>query len=199
MEFVSTSRRFGKSQVKDHELPYGDYLTMVFEEFGVPLVDKKGEEPKRYDYFEETFLTMCKLTRENRVWWIGTGENRRRDDDNEAPEEEAEEEVEAQNDFDWEAVIDKATDQGESGSGEKFYDTEDEVQESPEVNKEVPEVPAPSSAQRKKTETTRVHPSGPSGHIPDSVFTPFQAEFERERANRIQAELEKAQAQMQDF
>ncbi|GAB2273082.1 hypothetical protein Dimus_007888 [Dionaea muscipula] len=66
--------------MKDHELPYGDWLTMLFEEFGVPLVDKKGEEPKRYDYFEETFLTMCKLTRENGVWWIGTGENRRRDD-----------------------------------------------------------------------------------------------------------------------
>ncbi|GAB2270429.1 hypothetical protein Dimus_005330 [Dionaea muscipula] len=45
--------------MKDHELPYGDWLTMVFEEFGVPLVNKKGEEPKRYDYFEETFLTMC--------------------------------------------------------------------------------------------------------------------------------------------
>ncbi|GAB2292675.1 hypothetical protein Dimus_026912 [Dionaea muscipula] len=44
--------------MKDHELPYGDWLTMVFEKFGVPLVDKKGEEPKRYDYFEETFLTM---------------------------------------------------------------------------------------------------------------------------------------------
>ncbi|GAB2294729.1 hypothetical protein Dimus_028924, partial [Dionaea muscipula] len=61
--------------MKDHELPYGDWLTMVFEEFGVPLVDKKGEEPKRYDYFEETFLTMCKLTRENGVWWMGSGEN----------------------------------------------------------------------------------------------------------------------------
>ncbi|GAB2278301.1 hypothetical protein Dimus_012988 [Dionaea muscipula] len=71
--------------MKDHELPYGDRLTMVFEAFGVPLVDKKGEEPKRYDYFEETFLTMCKLTRENWVWWIGSGENRRRDDDVEAP------------------------------------------------------------------------------------------------------------------
>ncbi|GAB2273792.1 hypothetical protein Dimus_008569 [Dionaea muscipula] len=46
--------------VKDHELPYGDWMTMVFEAFGVPLVNKKGEEPKRYDYFEETFLTMCK-------------------------------------------------------------------------------------------------------------------------------------------
>ncbi|GAB2289928.1 hypothetical protein Dimus_024227 [Dionaea muscipula] len=67
--------------MKDHELPYGDRLTMVFQAFGVPLVDKKGEEPKRYDFFEETFLTMCKSTRENGIWWIGSGENRRRDDD----------------------------------------------------------------------------------------------------------------------
>ncbi|GAB2296548.1 hypothetical protein Dimus_030659 [Dionaea muscipula] len=78
--------------MKDHELPYGDWLTMVFEEFGVPLVAKNGEERKRYDYFEETFLTMCKLTRENGVWWVGTGENRRRDDVVNAPEEKDEEE-----------------------------------------------------------------------------------------------------------
>ncbi|GAB2278473.1 hypothetical protein Dimus_013154 [Dionaea muscipula] len=94
--------------MKDHELPYGDWLTMVFEEFDVPLVDKKGEEPKRTDYFEETFLTMCKLTRENGVWWIRTGENRRRDDDDEVPEEEVEEEEKDQTEFDWEAVIDEA-------------------------------------------------------------------------------------------
>ncbi|GAB2267432.1 hypothetical protein Dimus_002415 [Dionaea muscipula] len=75
--------------IKDHELPYGDWLTMVFEAFGVPLVDKKGEERKRYDFFEETFLAMCKLTGENGIWWIGSGENRRRDDDEETQEEEA--------------------------------------------------------------------------------------------------------------
>ncbi|GAB2270363.1 hypothetical protein Dimus_005266 [Dionaea muscipula] len=107
--------------VKDHELPYGDWLTMVFEAFGVPLVDKKGEEPKRYDYFEETFLTMCKLTRENGVWWIGSGENRRRDDDVDAPEEEAEEEEEGNPaDFDWEAVIDEATIKGNAGQEKNF-------------------------------------------------------------------------------
>ncbi|GAB2270337.1 hypothetical protein Dimus_005241 [Dionaea muscipula] len=42
--------------MKDHELPYGDWLTMVFEAFGVPLVDKKGEEPKRYDFLKTPFL-----------------------------------------------------------------------------------------------------------------------------------------------
>ncbi|GAB2294504.1 hypothetical protein Dimus_028709 [Dionaea muscipula] len=97
-----------------------------------------GEEPKRYDYFEETFLTMCKLTRENGVWWIGSGENRRRDDDVDTPEEEAEEEEEGNKvEFDWEAVIDEAAVEGESGSGEKFYDAEDKEQGSPEVNKEI--------------------------------------------------------------
>ncbi|GAB2286518.1 hypothetical protein Dimus_020916 [Dionaea muscipula] len=48
--------------MKDHESPYGDWLTLVFEAFGVPLVIKKGEEPKKYDFFEDTFLTMCKPT-----------------------------------------------------------------------------------------------------------------------------------------
>ncbi|GAB2289856.1 hypothetical protein Dimus_024159, partial [Dionaea muscipula] len=90
--------------VKDHELTYGSWMSMIFDAFGVPLVDKKGEEPKGYDYFEETFLTMCKLKRENGIWWIGTGENRRRDDDDETPEEEIEEEEKDQTDFDWEAM-----------------------------------------------------------------------------------------------
>ncbi|GAB2283965.1 hypothetical protein Dimus_018446 [Dionaea muscipula] len=62
--------------------------------------------------------------------------NRRRDDD--APEEEAEKEEENQTDFDWEAVVDEAAVEGESGSGEKFYDAEDKVQGSPEVNDEIP-------------------------------------------------------------
>ncbi|GAB2265722.1 hypothetical protein Dimus_000760, partial [Dionaea muscipula] len=133
--------------MKDHELPYGDWLTMVFEEFGVPLVDKKGEEPKRTDYFEETFLTMCKLTRENGVWWVETGENRRRYDDDEVPEEEVEEEEKDQTEFDWEAVIDEAAEQGESGSDDQFFDAQVEVEESVTENPAAPAVPAPSTVQ----------------------------------------------------
>ncbi|GAB2285953.1 hypothetical protein Dimus_020380 [Dionaea muscipula] len=136
--------------MKDHELPYGDCLIMVFEEFGVPLVNKKGEEPKRYDYFEETFLTMCKLKREDGIWWIGSGENRRRDDNNVPEEEEAQEEEGNQADFDWEAVVDEAAVEGESGLGEKFYDAEDEVQGSPEVNDEIPAVVTQALAQQKE-------------------------------------------------
>ncbi|GAB2268155.1 hypothetical protein Dimus_003134 [Dionaea muscipula] len=100
--------------MKDHELPYGDWLTLVFEAFGVPLVIKKGEEPKKYDFFEDTFLTM-------------------------SPEEEAEDDDEGnKDDFDWEVVIDEATVEGESGSGEKFYDAEEEAQGSPDLHDEIP-------------------------------------------------------------
>ncbi|GAB2265960.1 hypothetical protein Dimus_000992 [Dionaea muscipula] len=91
---------------------------------------KSGEEPKRYDYFEETFLTMCKLRREDGIWWIGSGENRRRDNDVDAPEEEAEKEDERnKDDFDWEAVIDEATVEGNRGSDDQFYDARVEVEE----------------------------------------------------------------------
>ncbi|GAB2286563.1 hypothetical protein Dimus_020960 [Dionaea muscipula] len=63
---------------------------------------------------------------------------RRRDDDVDAPEGEAEEEEERnKDDFDWEAVVDEAAVEGESGSGEKFYDAEDKDQGSPEVNEEI--------------------------------------------------------------
>ncbi|GAB2279158.1 hypothetical protein Dimus_013813, partial [Dionaea muscipula] len=50
---------------------------------------------------------------ENGVWWIGSGENRRRDEEVEAQEEDAEEEEERnKGDFDREVVIDEATIEG---------------------------------------------------------------------------------------
>ncbi|GAB2288289.1 hypothetical protein Dimus_022629, partial [Dionaea muscipula] len=182
--------------VKDHELPYGDWMTIVFDVFGVPLIEKKGEEPKRYDYFEETFLTMCKLTRENGVWWIGSGENRRRDDEVEAPEEEAEEEEEGNKaKFDWEAVIDEATVEEESGSDNQFYDAQVEVEEPVTETPAAPAVPTPSTVQQKDTTSSGVDPLCPTGRIPEAVIVKFQAEFERKRANRFHADLEKAQAE----
>ncbi|GAB2265794.1 hypothetical protein Dimus_000829 [Dionaea muscipula] len=63
------------------------------------------------------------------------GENRRRDDDVNAPEEDVEEEEERnKDDFDWEAVIDEATVEGESGSDDQFYDAQVEVEEPSDVN-----------------------------------------------------------------
>ncbi|GAB2302579.1 hypothetical protein Dimus_036585 [Dionaea muscipula] len=116
-----------------------------------------------------TFLTMCKLTREDGVWWIGSGENRRRDD---APKEEEEEEEERnKDDFDWEAVIDEATVEGESGSDDQFYDAQ--VGEEEPVT-ETPATPAiqTSSSTRRKIENLRSRPSGPTSREGD--FTKFQ-------------------------
>ncbi|GAB2292446.1 hypothetical protein Dimus_026686 [Dionaea muscipula] len=206
-ETITAARRVKSSEMKpfqrfihflvmknDHELPYGDWLTLIFEAFEVPLVIKKGEEPKKYDFFEDTFLTMCKLTRENEIWWIGSGENRRRDDDGDAPEVEAEDEDEGnKDDFDWEAVIDEATVEGESGSGEKFYDAEEEAQGSPDLHDEIPAEAPPSSAQQKDKGIAGVDPSGPTGR--EAEFLKFQAEFERKRANRFHDDLEKAKAE----
>ncbi|GAB2303149.1 hypothetical protein Dimus_037145, partial [Dionaea muscipula] len=45
------------------------------------------------------------LSRENGVWWIGAGENRRKDDEVDAQEEEAREKVDARQDFDWEELL----------------------------------------------------------------------------------------------
>ncbi|GAB2290330.1 hypothetical protein Dimus_024609 [Dionaea muscipula] len=132
-----------------------------------------GEEPKRYDYFEETSLTMCKLKREDGIWWIGSGENRRRDDDDVPEEEEAPEEEGNQTDFDWEAVVDEAAVQGESRSGEKFYDAEDKDQGSPEVNDEIPAVVTQDSAQQKEKESSGVDPSCPTGRILEAVMHKF--------------------------
>ncbi|GAB2298019.1 hypothetical protein Dimus_032100 [Dionaea muscipula] len=178
----------------DHESPYGDWMTMVFEAFGVPLVNKKGEEPKRYDYFEETFLTMCKLRREDGVWWIGRGENRRRDDDIDVPaEEEAEKEEENQTGFDWESIIDEAATEGESGSDDQFYDAQVGEEEPVTETPTRPSDPNSSSARQKDQEPAGVDPSGPTSREAD--FLKFQAEFERKRANRFHDELEKAKAE----
>ncbi|GAB2266123.1 hypothetical protein Dimus_001146, partial [Dionaea muscipula] len=95
----------------------------------------------------------------------------------------------------YEAVVDEAAVEGESGSGEKFYDAEDEVQGSLEVNDEVPAVVTQASAQQKEPGSSGVDPSCPTGRIPEAVMNKLQAEFERARANRFQADLEKAQAE----
>ncbi|GAB2293181.1 hypothetical protein Dimus_027387 [Dionaea muscipula] len=152
--------------MKDHELPYGDWLTMVFEAFGVPLVVKKGEEPKKYDFFEDTFLTMCKLTRENGIWWIGSGENRRRDDDVDAPEEETEDEDE--------------------GNKDDFG--------SPDIHDEIPATETHGSAQQKEQTASGVDPRVSARNLEVELLK-FQAEFERKRANRFHDDLEKAKAE----
>ncbi|GAB2293240.1 hypothetical protein Dimus_027447 [Dionaea muscipula] len=92
-------------------------------------------------------------------------------------------------------VIDEAAVEGESGSGEKFYDAEDKDQGSPEVKEEIPAAAPQSSAQQKEQETSGVDPSCPTGRIPEAELLKFQDEFERKRANRFHADLEKAKAE----
>ncbi|GAB2297618.1 hypothetical protein Dimus_031710 [Dionaea muscipula] len=110
--------------------------------------------------------------------------------------EEAEEEEERnKDDFDWEAVIDQATVEGESGSDDQFYDAQVEVEEPVTETPAAPAVPASSSAQQKDKEPSGVDPSCPTDKIPDAEFLKFQAEFKRKRANRFHDDLEKAKAE----
>ncbi|GAB2297517.1 hypothetical protein Dimus_031617 [Dionaea muscipula] len=88
--------------------------------------------------------------------------------------------------------------QAESGLDDLFFDAQVDVEE---PVAEIPSVPAfPASPgdsiiEQKEPEASGVDPSGPSGHLPESVMIKFQAEFESARANRIQSDLEKAQTE----
>ncbi|GAB2268036.1 hypothetical protein Dimus_003013 [Dionaea muscipula] len=140
---------------------------------------------------------MCKLTRENGVWWLGSGEHRRRDNEEVAPaeNEEVNEEAEDQPDFEWEVVVDEAALQGESGSDDQFYDAQVEVEEPAAAAPAVPVFPASlgdSSNVQKEPATAGVDPTN---SIPDSIFSSLQADFERARANRIQADFERGQTE----
>ena len=44
---------------KPHQLAYGNLLTIVFNEFGVPLKD--GRSFSKYDMFTQTTLAECNL------------------------------------------------------------------------------------------------------------------------------------------
>ncbi|GAB2268373.1 hypothetical protein Dimus_003336 [Dionaea muscipula] len=78
--------------------------------------------------------------------------------------------------------------------GEKFYDAEDKEQDSPAVNEEISAAVPQSSAQQKEQDASGVDPSCPTSRIPEVVMTKLQAEFERKRANRFLADLEKAKS-----
>ncbi|GAB2278166.1 hypothetical protein Dimus_012861 [Dionaea muscipula] len=129
---------------------------------------------------------------------LGSGENRRRDDDVDAPEEEAEEEDEGnKDDFDWEVVIDKAAVEGESGSGEQFYDAEDKEQDSLDVNEEIPAAVPQSSTQR-RNKMLRSRPLLSYRQNSEAVMTKLRVNL-RERGQQILGDLEKAKARMRDF
>ncbi|GAB2294472.1 hypothetical protein Dimus_028678 [Dionaea muscipula] len=88
--------------------------------------------------------------------------------------------------------------EGESGSDDQFFDAQVDVEE---PVTEAPSAPTFSASlgdfttQQREQTPAGVDPSGPSGHIPESVMNKLQAKFERAYANRFQADLEKTQAE----
>ncbi|GAB2273596.1 hypothetical protein Dimus_008384 [Dionaea muscipula] len=139
------------------------------------------------DVWEESkYIKPLEITR--------SGENRRSDDINVPAEEEAEKEEENQTGFDWEAVIDEAATEGESGSGEKFYDAENEAQGSPAMHDEIPAAESHGSTRRDGAGLLRVDPRAPVAKF-GKLNLRNSSEFERKRANRFHDDLEKAKAE----
>ncbi|GAB2281456.1 hypothetical protein Dimus_016044 [Dionaea muscipula] len=176
-----------------------EYVKDVWEEskYIKPLeITEKGEEPKKYDFFEDTFLTMCKLTRENGIWWIGSGENRRRDDDEAAQEEEAEGEDEGNRvDFGGRRSLMRQAVEGESGSGRSSMMLEEDARGSRSAD-EIPARCYTRFGSTKDKGIARVDPSGPTS---EKRLYEVSSEFERKRANKFHDELEKAKARMRTF
>ncbi|GAB2286482.1 hypothetical protein Dimus_020881 [Dionaea muscipula] len=116
---------------------------------------------------------MCQLKQENGVWWLGIGENRRRDDEIDSPAANEEgEEVEK------EAEIQEG-----SGSDDQFFDAQVKVEAPADkvlVVPIFPASPADSMNLQKEKAPAEVDPSIPTGSIPDSVFMSLQAEFEKD-------------------
>ncbi|GAB2279178.1 hypothetical protein Dimus_013830 [Dionaea muscipula] len=108
-------------------------------------------------------------------------------------EEEAEGEDEGNRvDFDREAIIDEATVEGESGSGEKYYDAEEDAQGSQEALDEIPADATPGSIRAEGQGHSGVDPRVP---LARSRLYEVSSEFERKRANKFHDELEKAKAE----
>ncbi|GAB2281837.1 hypothetical protein Dimus_016401 [Dionaea muscipula] len=151
--------------MKDHESPHGDWLTLVFEAFGVPLEVVRIEEG----------MMMRRLQEEGAE---GDDEGNK-------------------NDFDWEAVIDEATVEGESGSGEKFYDAEEDAQGSPELPDEIPADTTPSSVQQKDKGIAGVDPSGPTSREAD--FLKFRASLNERGQTNFMMNWRRPKSRMPNF
>ncbi|GAB2287955.1 hypothetical protein Dimus_022305 [Dionaea muscipula] len=71
-------------------------LTSIVKAFSVPLAKTDEKRSIDTDFFKETFLNMCRLKRENGVWWLGSGANRRRDGEDVIPNKDSNEEEESE-------------------------------------------------------------------------------------------------------
>ncbi|GAB2268001.1 hypothetical protein Dimus_002978 [Dionaea muscipula] len=200
---LEITRRFANDEtimearrVKSFELkPFQRFIHFLVMKNMVPRFGKRDTT----SYMDLIYIDHLIARRENGVWWVGARENKRRDDEIEVPAEEVHEEEEAQNaEFDWEAMIDEDAVQGESGLNDRFFDAQVNVEELVTEAPAAPTFPASpgdSTTQQREQTAAGVDPSGPSGHIPESVMNKLQAEFERARANRFQVDLEKSQAE----
>ncbi|GAB2266213.1 hypothetical protein Dimus_001234 [Dionaea muscipula] len=167
--------------VPHHELPYGELLTRIFHAFDVPLNDKEAEQAVATDKFDETFLEMCQLRRENGVWWLGSGANRdeveNAEVDEEENEEEHEEEDKEQNEEDSEKTVEE----------DKFAKSTPAAFDWEQIEEEI-EAPRSDSMKNslmqkrpdmKKKGKCKDRGVDPSDTIPDYDLIHLQAEFDR--------------------
>ncbi|GAB2286480.1 hypothetical protein Dimus_020879 [Dionaea muscipula] len=137
--------------IPHHELSYGELLTRIFHAFDVPLNDKEPEYPVETDKFEETFLSMCSLRRENREQVEDV------EVEGEQPEQEAE--------------ITKAAG---SESIKEFFDAKDEGK----ATEDDAPTTQPDVKQKQKGKST-AGGVDPSDTISDYDLLHLQAEFDR--------------------
>ncbi|GAB2297814.1 hypothetical protein Dimus_031901 [Dionaea muscipula] len=123
-EMITAARRFKSNEMK----PFQRFLHFMVMKNVIPRF-RKRDTTSFMDLTYMDHLSMRRLVNLSRVmmrhmsYVISVK-------DHELPYEEV------QNDIDWEAVHEEAEIQGESGSAEKFYDAEDEVQGSEDVIEE---------------------------------------------------------------
>ncbi|GAB2275842.1 hypothetical protein Dimus_010587, partial [Dionaea muscipula] len=112
-EALTDARRVKSGEMK----PFQRFIHFLVMKNVVPRFGKRDTS----SFMDLTYMDHLMTRRENGIWWIGSGENRRRDDDVDAPEEEAEDEDEGnKDDFDREAMIDEATVEGNPGQERSF-------------------------------------------------------------------------------
>ncbi|GAB2281395.1 hypothetical protein Dimus_015990 [Dionaea muscipula] len=104
--------------VPQHELPYGDLLTRVFEAYHVPLNDKDGEEPKKRRDNENEEVNNENASAENVEMNLEEGFEW------EAVDEEAE--------LQWEHTEKQTEKDADLGSGDQLYDAIDDVRSADE-------------------------------------------------------------------
>ncbi|GAB2270671.1 hypothetical protein Dimus_005544 [Dionaea muscipula] len=161
-----------------HELPYGELLTRIFKGFDVSLDEKDATQPVNTNLFKESFLHKCGLKRENKIWWLGFGENRRRDVEEGDLEEESEEEESDSEEKEEAASKEESTPNATKGesleSVDDFYDAVDSGTANDE-DKDVTSGNTQPVIQKKSGQSTKAKRVDPSSAAPDYTLIHIQA------------------------